>query len=491
MLIKFKRLRLWTTFVLIVLQLLATTGKADALDPDKEDGDAEGDLVFVPFDPFLPCGDGSPAGIYKDATSSASSNNHDHVIVFLGGYVCATKEDCNTVWENSPQKLSSTLWPRSLTGRSILSRNATENPVTDGFSRWMVPYCSQDLYLGTGGGKNDNATYNATEGTGFSMVGDAIFEAALNQWRDEVLDSDTTVDTLVVAGISAGAIAMINHIGSIRRIAKATNATRLRVILDSSDIGSQQAGGREQQAIQGIKSIVDFAKFPLCNVAHTYSDFQAQELWNVPCCISIHCMLENDPDLQNWTRTHHNDDTYDTDDERLLLLDSIYDPLGVLGSTRFIAEDPTLLVSDVESISFGLVETAGSRRQQILQSVYGSTTQLGNRVLWAVSNAAIHTALMVAPEIDTIRCNGKNDAKESNIRFEDLITYVCKDSGYGKTKKIALLSERFLEFCSTLLASLKTTVKTNTKTKRTLSIADMPLACTISSKSTQMRNRNV
>jgi len=425
MLIKFERLRLWTAFVLIVLQFVATTGQADAVDTDKEHGDAAGDLVFVPFEPFLPCGDGSPAGIYKDAASSASSKdkNHNHVMVFLGGYGCATKEDCKIVWESSPQKLSSTFWPRSLTGRSILSRNATENPVTHGFSRWMVPYCSQDLFLGWGGGNNDNAT----EVTGFSMAGDAIFEAALNQWRDESLDvdSDKTVDTLVVAGISAGAIAVMNHIGLIRRMAKAANTTRLRVILDSSDTGSQQTDESSQQFQQGLERIMDFAKYPLCNKTRTDSDFQANKLWNVPCCISTHCMLENDPDLQNWTRTHDNDDAYDTYDERLLLLDSIYDPLGVLSSTRTIAEDPML--SDVDSLSFGLVETAGSRKQQILQSAYGSASRLGNRVLWAVSNAAIHTNLIVAPEIDTIRCN--ND--QTKQRFQDWVTLVCKDNGYG------------------------------------------------------------
>ena len=72
----------------------------------------------------------------------------------------------------------------------------------------MVPYCSQDLYLGRSGGNNDNATYNVTEATGFSMAGDAIFEAALNQWGDESLDvdSDKTVGTLTVVGISAGGI---------------------------------------------------------------------------------------------------------------------------------------------------------------------------------------------------------------------------------------------------------------------------------------------
>lgn len=424
-------------FVLIVLQFVATTGQADAVDTDKEHGDAAGDLVFVPFEPFLPCGDGSPAGIYKDAASSASSKdkrdkNYNHVMVFLGGYGCTTKEQCKIAYEKSPQKLSSALWPRSLTGRSILSRNATENPVTDGFSRWLVPYCSQDLFLGKGGGNNDNATYNATEVTGFSMAGDAIFEAALNQLRDESLDvdSDKTVDTLVVAGISAGAIAVMNHMGSIRRMAKAANATRLRVILDSSDTGSQQTDElshqfEQQQFEQGLGLLVDFAKHPLCNKTRTDSDFQANELWNVPCCISIHCMLDNDPHLQNWARTHDNDDAYDTYDERLLLLDSIYDPLGVLSSTRFIAEDPML--SNVDSLVVGLFETAGSRKQQILQSAYGSTSRLGDRVLWAVSNAVIHTTLIVAPEISTIACN----YDEIDPMFSDWVTIVCKDNGYG------------------------------------------------------------
>jgi len=254
------------------------------------------------------------------------------------------------------------------------------------------------------------------------MAGEKIFEAALNHWNDN--HQFESVDTLIVAGISAGAIGVINHLELLQKFSRDVNATNLRLIVDSSDVGSQQPDlyqddereRKEQEA--NFAEIVDFEKHPLCN--STYSqEFTTTELWNIPCCASVHCMLENDPMLSNWTQTDDPDGS-----ERMLMLDSVYDPLGImLGTRKMDSEHPNLL--DFDAYTSGIFEAAGSRGQQILQS----STRLGNRVLWAVSNVVVHTYLLPAIEINQLSCNDHDPTDDFYV--------VCKDNSYGKTIRFA------------------------------------------------------
>lgn len=82
------------------------------------------------------------------------------------------------------------------------------NPITSNFTRWLVPYCSQDLYLGSSTRNDSSATITG--------AGDAIFEGALEHWKGYVtgIDNVHKVDKLLVAGISAGVIGLVtNHYG--------------------------------------------------------------------------------------------------------------------------------------------------------------------------------------------------------------------------------------------------------------------------------------
>ena len=129
-------------------------------------------------------------------------------------------------------------------------------------------------------------------------------------------------------------------------------------------------------------------------------------------------MLENDPMLSNWTQTYD-----ENGQERLLLLDSIYDPIEFLSTESGIPSKPTF--SSLDAFTSEVFESGGARRQQFLQSAYGSTSRFGNRVLWAVTNVVTHSHLLPALEIEQLRC----DFIEKRLSKLEL---VCREDGIGK-----------------------------------------------------------
>ena len=64
-----------------------------------------------------------------------------------------------------------------------------------------------------------------------------VLESSLNHWVDS-LQSDS-IDTLIVKDISAGRIALLNHVDSVQRVSRASNVHKLRYIFDSASIESQ------------------------------------------------------------------------------------------------------------------------------------------------------------------------------------------------------------------------------------------------------------
>ncbi len=364
------------------------------MNSDNEDSN---DLFFEPFEPYFPCADGSPAGIYREGNPNATSAT-DHIIVFLGGGVCTSEENCKELMEKSPFLFSSDFLPKSLQGQTLFSRNATDNIVSSNFTRWIVPYCTQDLFLGS---------------NRFAVKwGSGIFEAALTTLENSFKDSSP--NTLIVAGISAGAIGLMNHMESVQKLSRAANVTKLRVILDSVSIASTTETAREMHS--ALEEITDFEKLPLCSSSYTMA-FQPMEIWNIPCCVSVHCMLENDPVLQRFTQA-------DTDDgkERLLILDSLYDLLAIPMQLSNASS-----ISDLDSFATRIFEIGGARAQQFSQSAFGSLTRLGGSVLWAVTNTAAHTFLLPALEIEQLRCGDNAGGLEVYGSNE----YVCKEDGVG------------------------------------------------------------
>lgn len=395
------------------------------------------DLVFEPFEPYLPCADGSPAGIYREASPNSNTiSKINHVMVFIGGGVCVSEEECNEKMGSSEAfLLSSDFSPRSVKGNTILSRNATENPVASDFTRWIVPYCSQDLYLGSADPSLDRQ---------LARRGDDIAIAALNTLKDSF--DNSTIDTLIVAGISAGSVGLMNHIGSVQKVSQDANVTKLRLILDSVAVASTNEFYSESNLNSELEAITDPERHPLCSSSYTQV-FQSQELWNIPCCVSIHCMLENDPVLQRLNQAEDNDGR-----ERLLLLDSLYDPIAI-ASTVLVnpaevdstAKLEKLSISEIDAAFSKIFEVAGSRDREFTQSAYGSKSRLGESVLWAVTNSATHTFLVPALEIEQLRCGTNDDGSEVyGLDESNIYGYftVCKDDGLGKSK--FSMCDRFL-----------------------------------------------
>ena len=374
-----------------------TPDTSDLDSNSSRDNEDSGDLVFVPFEPYFPCADGSPAGMYREGNPSATAAK-DHVLFFLGGGACIY---CEELMKKLPYLFSSDYLPQSLQGHTILSRNATDNIVSSNFTRWVVPYCTQDLFLG-------RSRFAGKWGSG-------IFEAALTAMENSF--NDSSLDTLIVAGTSAGAIGLMNHMESVQKLSRAANVTNLRVILDAVTLASTMENTSEIQT--GLEEITDLEKFPLCDSSYTQA-FQPSELWNVPCCMSIHCMLENDPFLRSLAQA-------DTDGgrERLLILDSLYDLLTIAStkSTDSVILSDTPSTSDLDSFTMRVSENGGARGQQFKQSVYGSQTRLGNSILWAVTNVPSHGFLLPALEIEQLRCGNGHESGS--------IDYVCRDDGVG------------------------------------------------------------
>eukprot|EP00978_Attheya_sp_CCMP212_P042897 scaffold270091_cov49-Attheya_sp.AAC.2 len=176
-------------------------------------------LSFVPLEAKVPCGDGSPAGIYESGRSERMTSKK-HVLLFDDGGYCDTEELCKQKLRNDVFHLSSRPFPETIQGRTILSDDPSENPSMFDFHKWMVPYCSQDMYVGNGNGRIG----------GLVRAGSLHVLAVL----DHIRNSTREIDELVVVGVSAGTMAVLNHIDQIRKLARDRGVKSLKVVLDSS-----------------------------------------------------------------------------------------------------------------------------------------------------------------------------------------------------------------------------------------------------------------
>jgi hypothetical protein len=256
----------------------------------------DGALVFQPFDPFLPCADGSPAGIYSNRYDAQSSNLPDqtkHVIVFEGGGACTSPEDCQAENLTEPYKFSSLFLPKEIKGDTILSEEDADENLLQNYTKWLVPYCTQDLFLG-----------DITKGEigGFVPSGSSVFRGAISHWKREVQKESISkegsggVDHLVVAGISAGAIGLLNHVGTVRDAAQEVGVGSVLYILDSPTISDRYDNANFAYAME---TYVDLTMHPLCDPANFFSELY-NEISDLPCCLSTHCMLRHDKRLSKF-----------------------------------------------------------------------------------------------------------------------------------------------------------------------------------------------
>eukprot|EP00531_Pseudo-nitzschia_arenysensis_P017630 CAMPEP_0116131588 /NCGR_PEP_ID=MMETSP0329-20121206/9088_1 /TAXON_ID=697910 /ORGANISM="Pseudo-nitzschia arenysensis, Strain B593" /LENGTH=1203 /DNA_ID=CAMNT_0003626033 /DNA_START=45 /DNA_END=3656 /DNA_ORIENTATION=- len=411
----------------------------------KEDNDDK-PLFFRPLDYFAPCADGSPAGIYTDFFGSANETRNSHVIHFQGGGGCSSESSCQILYRQKPYFFSSLYEFESITGHTIVSNDPFENPgLADDFAKWVVPYCSQDLWLGSG-----------IEAAGFHRSGSLHVNATLRHWLDAVTASDTSagaVDTLVVSGHSAGNFAILNHMDQIRNIANEAGVKRLRFVLDASMLTDQLSADLESL----IPIIVDPEVHPLCLEDHKRTPYDEllnrEELSQLPCCLSTHCMLRHSPSMSAITSEAS------SSDERILLIDTAYDFLqtfsylvadggnrNAVGGNSIDDSAGMISVTGVSSSLFNVGESGGIRKARVLETLFSGGRYVGPNVVWAMPSAILHNTLVPSAEISTRLCTREVTEEDTVCESGDTeciflanplgIQEVCNATGIGLSLEV-------------------------------------------------------
>uniref|UniRef100_A0A3B3ZWK4 Notum, palmitoleoyl-protein carboxylesterase n=1 Tax=Periophthalmus magnuspinnatus TaxID=409849 RepID=A0A3B3ZWK4_9GOBI len=93
------------------------------------------------------CNDGTAAFYLREFRGSR------RWLLFLEGWCCYSKETCDFRYQNIPRLMSSSAWPQTKTS-GILSFQAVENPHWHNANIRFIPYCSSDVWSGTGPAPN-------------------------------------------------------------------------------------------------------------------------------------------------------------------------------------------------------------------------------------------------------------------------------------------------------------------------------------------------
>ena len=415
-------------------------------------GTANASLSFQPFDPSVPCSDGSPAGIYVEESSSPDDQwgSRDHVIVFSGGGGCTSPENCEEDYAKEPFKFSSAFNPTTIEGSTILSHDPSVNPMHS-YQKWLVPYCSQDFFLGD---------INKGSVGSFVHAGSLIFDEALEYWRDQVLlhanvsQADVIetsfLENVVVVGISSGSIAVMNKVEAIQNVIGRTGgAKNLRILLDSPSVMSDREYDKKDFR-EAMVTYVDLNEHPLCNPLHPYSRRYVVGS-ALPCCLSTHCMLRHDVGLSRFLlpESSHSSNISLSEREELLILDSAYDTFSILGGTSFAEnsqdeehdDEDELTHEDTNSLWY-IVEYAGNRKTRAMATLaltkasaglLGETSIEQSRVMWVFTSCVTHTFLVPSVDLLHLSCRyGYYDDEDYDV--------VCSHNGLAVEFHVDFLS---------------------------------------------------
>lgn len=385
-------------------------------------------LTFRPFEPFIPCADGSPAGIYVEETNPKVdiTESRNHVMVFIGGGSCTSPSDCAEAYEIERFKFTSTLNPDKIEGHTVLSRDPKVNDI-HAHTKWLVPYCSQDLFLGD---------IDKGQVGGFLHAGSAIFDRALSFWEDQVLSSVPTgtgnatssvLDTFVVVGMSAGAVAVMNKVDKIREAARNLDVKNLRLLLDSPSVMSDYELSKKDYNA-AMETYVDLAEHPLCNPKNEFSLlYSSSDVSALPCCLSTHCMLRHDPRLTSFYQT----EPTSVATEELMILDPAYDSFSLLVGT-FDTEDSEegKLTNKNSDDLWSMPEFASQRKTRALETVAiaagtANTTAIHKaRIKWVFTSCVTHTFLVPTLEFLFLGCKyGDYEDEKASV--------ACRDDGFA------------------------------------------------------------
>ena len=400
-----------------------------ALEAENRKENSKKGLRFHTFLPELPCADGSPSGIYVEENPKDPKSRR-HVIAIVGGGACTSIEDCNSIYSYQPFQFSSEAFPTIIQGDSILSSDPDENEFHD-YTKWMVPYCSQDFFLGDiKKGKIGN----------FTHAGSAILNAAIKYWKESVKQSSLVadsdgyyLDTVVVAGVSAGGVGLMNHVQAIRESVNEVKTRKVKFILDSMTVSPLPYAGRNSKAM--MSTYVDLDDHELCRPFSTTGRLYERSS-ALPCCLSIDCMLRHDPRLSSFFFPRENNSTRAS--EEMLILDSAYDFVALLPGTGLVPsidgkgtekQDPST------NGAYGLVEFAATRKMRALETSSLVKVPLqhqqedryidwnqGPRIKWLMTSCFTHSFISVAVEFLHLACTYGD---YSNLPH----SYACVDKG--------------------------------------------------------------
>ncbi|KAM4603496.1 carboxylesterase notum2 [Polymixia lowei] len=157
------------------------------------------------------CNDGTAAGFYlKEFRGSR------RWLLFLeGGWCCYNKDTCDSRYQNIPRLMSSSDWPQTKTGSGILSSKAEENPHWYNTNIVFIPYCSSDVWSGTGPapapprprqGRERERERNATE---YTFMGSLIIREVI---KDLVPKGIKLAKVVMLTGTSAGGTGVLLNV---------------------------------------------------------------------------------------------------------------------------------------------------------------------------------------------------------------------------------------------------------------------------------------
>uniref|UniRef100_A0A8C9VJ46 Notum pectinacetylesterase 2 n=1 Tax=Scleropages formosus TaxID=113540 RepID=A0A8C9VJ46_SCLFO len=139
------------------------------------------------------CNDGTAAGYYLKEFKGSK-----RWLIFLeGGWCCYNKETCDSRYKNIPRLMSSSEWPQTRKGTGILSSQLEENPHWWNTNIVFVPYCSSDVWSGTG------------PPVKYAFMGSLIIREVI---KDLVLKGIKQAKVIMLAGTSAGGTGVLLNI---------------------------------------------------------------------------------------------------------------------------------------------------------------------------------------------------------------------------------------------------------------------------------------
>ncbi|XP_072239871.1 carboxylesterase notum2 [Leuresthes tenuis] len=160
------------------------------------------------------CNDGTAAGFYlKEFRGSR------RWLLFLeGGWCCYSKDTCDSRYQSIPRLMSSSGWPQTKRGSGILSSQADENPHWHNANIVFIPYCSSDVWSGTGPAPTppprprqgrDKVRERNTNTTEYTFMGSLII---LEVIKDLIPKGIKQAKVVMLSGTSAGGTGVLLNI---------------------------------------------------------------------------------------------------------------------------------------------------------------------------------------------------------------------------------------------------------------------------------------